>query len=975
MYNKIMEETFEYIFKCIDFGNCNNKTFYEFGVFNGDNKQHLYTLSHIAPRFFEKTQNTNNTIVGIETFTGLCKEDNDVHNYIHWVEGAMNASKIFNLQPNEVANKIQSEIRNKVRNENVFIFASEYDSIKFEPTFMKKAIIVDIDCCTYTSTYRALSFLFENDLIDEQTLIRFDDWGGTPEFLGGESKALSDVCKKYNCAFSILFKKSYGGPHAKAVVKIFKIKQEWIMNKEYTQIHQKKSDFEINKSIAINSDADIERINSTALNKSNNIYISFVATARNDNYGGDFLYRLRNFISSIQIMSDKYELFTETIVVEWNPPKNALTLYETLKNDVKESVYNKITFITVPEEYHNTFSNPKRLPLHDYIGKNVGIYRAEGQFVLVCSSDLLFTEQIFSIFAKKCFQQNYMYRTTRIDYSKFSDEIVSKDNYDDFIQKVNANVFQDTYHQIRFPNVTWIQTIPKIDTYFMNFPGNYTNGCGDFLLMSKKDWFDVKGCFADTTLFTHLDGATLLRCTQKYGKIHKTLHPEYSIYHMDHARPHLNVSANPTPNHNIIGNEYWGHPLINFETNYIGCKSISDSTEPTKNTIIHSTPTPTLTPITNTILNPNTNPNTNTIVDLDTNQNKQSLRICYLKSPYSTTLTTESVAPFNINTLVNKWFNRFQNISFITYFEADVFVIDTEPIYATWANSILRNQQGVLLKQIHNTITISSINFDKYDIVISSDCIVPLNIIQKYSKVLWCYYEDEHAFESFQRSKKAPLGGYDVFLNHFLDSPTYTNTQTLPCSISFPYIEHIPTFRLLMKEMGIENTKQDYVFLDSHILRMPTFPSIKQKIETNTRFKTVYTEWDFANSLSDLCNFKLPHIKLYISKVASSSYFMYLRNNSGGIGQSMLPAAAAQCIIVGANTMKYAKIIIHPLCVATNETECINIIKTLESNPHLKEDILNYQNQKLENYFWTQPIEMIQKLFETKNHRVGTKII
>ncbi|MBS0285951.1 MAG: hypothetical protein JSR17_01125 [Proteobacteria bacterium] len=909
-----MEDTFEYIFKCIDFKNCNEKTFYEFGVFNGETKNHVYTLSHVAPKFFEQLTNKNNTIVGIEPFTGLCEENKDEHNYVHWVKGALNASQVFNLHPQEVAKKLESEIRNKTGNESTYIISSEYKSIEYNPKIMKKAVIVDIDCCVYTSAYEVLSFLLQNELIDEQTLIRFDDWGGTPEFLGGESKALVDACKEHKYVFTILYKKHYGGPHAKCVVKMEKIKNEWTLNKEYTQTYQKRSEFEINK--GVNTKDSVFMLNEKKLVKKSDVYISFVATARNDNYGGDFLYRLRNFIASIQIMSDKFNLYTETIIVEWNPPKDNLSLYEVISNDKLISKHNKVTFITVPLEYHNTFSNPKKLPLHDYIGKNVGIYRAEGEFVLVCSSDLIFTEQIFSLFAKKCFEQGYMYRTTRIDYTKFSDEIISTNNYHDFVSKIHSNVFQDTYHQIRFPNVTWIQTIPKVEMYFMNYPGNYTNGCGDFLLMSKKDWFDVKGCYADTTLFTHLDGATLLRCTQKYGKIHKTFHPEYSIYHMDHARPHLNVSANPTPNHNVLGDQYWGHPMIEFDTKYI--------------------------------------------------QNKESpIRFCFLKSPYSTTLTTESVSPFDINTVINKWFNRFQNISFVTYFKADVYVIDCVPIHASWAASLINDtNKGNMIRQVHTYVQVDSIEFNKYDVVISSDCIVPISVIQKFPNVLWCYYEDEHAFGSFQISKKSPIAGYDVFLNHFMDSNV--DSERLPCSVSFPYLEHVPTFNLLVNEMNLNSVKEKSIFFDSHILRTPLFQTLKQNIENNTLLQTKYTEWDFDNSLSELCNFKLPHIKTYISKLISCTYFIYLRNNSGGIGQSMLPAAAAQCIIIGANAMKYARIIIHPICVITNESECINTINMVEKNPNLKKDIINYQNQQLETHFWNKPLELIKKLYALK---------
>ena len=49
-------------------------------------------------------------------------------------------------------------------------------------------------------------------------------------------------------------------------------------------------------------------------------YISVIVTARNDNHGVNMLGRMQAFLDSWILQAQRYDLPSEIVVVEWNPP-------------------------------------------------------------------------------------------------------------------------------------------------------------------------------------------------------------------------------------------------------------------------------------------------------------------------------------------------------------------------------------------------------------------------------------------------------------------------------------------------------------------------------------------------------------------------------------------------------------------------------------------------------------------------------
>ena len=139
-------------------------------------------------------------------------------------------------------------------------------------------------------------------------------------------------------------------------------------------------------------------------------YLSVVIVGRNDDYGVNFLDRINTFIRSLDYQVRNYPDLIELVVVEWNPLVDRAPLKDVL---VKTNNLD-IKIITVPAEVHDKIGHPS--PVLEYYGKNVGIRRARGQFVLTTNPDILFTNELVDWFNQRQLRVDSYYRTDRHDF-------------------------------------------------------------------------------------------------------------------------------------------------------------------------------------------------------------------------------------------------------------------------------------------------------------------------------------------------------------------------------------------------------------------------------------------------------------------------------------------------------------------------------------------------------------------------------
>lgn len=142
-------------------------------------------------------------------------------------------------------------------------------------------------------------------------------------------------------------------------------------------------------------------------------YLSVVVTSRNDGHGGDPLARLQAFVNTFDAQCSRFKLDAELVVVEWNPPPERPRLHELVRRPPSCSF--TLRFLEVPSALHARLPRAHVLPLFQMIGKNAGIRRARGRFVLSTNIDIIFSNELVEFFATRALRPGVMYRVDRHD--------------------------------------------------------------------------------------------------------------------------------------------------------------------------------------------------------------------------------------------------------------------------------------------------------------------------------------------------------------------------------------------------------------------------------------------------------------------------------------------------------------------------------------------------------------------------------
>jgi len=284
--------------------------------------------------------------------------------------------------------------------------------------------------------------------------------------------------------------------------------------------------------------------------------LSLVMVGRNDNYGGDFKSRLQNSISWTFNQLTINEIQSEIIFVNYNPlPESSILDFIDWP---KSNDFVSVRMITVSSEVHNhiiTNYDIKPVPVLEYFAKNAGIRRALGKFILSMNPDILMDERIFSKF-KKLRSENY-YRCNRCDFDSEIQNFTTNKLKDLLSSSIDTVWFKGRKRAINrfierkyFSN--WVlQTIENIwkrnsikFSFFLNYIKiNYyshnvefiyhCNASGDFMLLSKKHWFELKGYKENSRIALHTDSLFVVQAATHGLKEHVFYPP---IYHKKHDR-------------------------------------------------------------------------------------------------------------------------------------------------------------------------------------------------------------------------------------------------------------------------------------------------------------------------------------------------------------------------------------------------------------------------------------------------------
>ena len=248
-------------------------------------------------------------------------------------------------------------------------------------------------------------------------------------------------------------------------------------------------------------------------------YISFVTRSRNDNYAPSMLQRLQKSLDLLTAQLERHRLDAEILVVDWNPPADAPRLKEVLKFPAEHARVS-VRIIEVDSRFHRRYRYASQRPIQATAAINVGIRRARGTFVLPRAADVFYSEPVVEFFARGELEVDKIYRCDRCDVSaQLVDHPI--DNLDMFLKACSENV-EVRHERLEVPDELGIKDL-------------HTNASGDFLLMSREQWYHVRGIVESRDTADLDDDSLTLHLAHACGVSEVHLPSNCCVYKLSHS--------------------------------------------------------------------------------------------------------------------------------------------------------------------------------------------------------------------------------------------------------------------------------------------------------------------------------------------------------------------------------------------------------------------------------------------------------
>jgi len=265
-------------------------------------------------------------------------------------------------------------------------------------------------------------------------------------------------------------------------------------------------------------------------------YVSVVIVGRNDGYGDDFVGRMNTFVRSLDHQVSAYPGKFELIIVEWNPPGD----FAPLSDVIDDTKHLPVRFITVPADLHDSLE--AKYPVLEFHGKNVGIRRARGEFVLVTNPDILFTQELIDEIAQRRLRLDTVYRTDRYDFTIDGiHDIASKDLIDFAVRNTFVVHAMANRSSVSEPVSAEERDLSLLPRSGIAADVLHTNGCGDFMLAAREVFFTIRGMYETLEHRWHVDSISLHRFAAAQVKQQVFLSPT-TVFHQHHDRKSQDIS-------------------------------------------------------------------------------------------------------------------------------------------------------------------------------------------------------------------------------------------------------------------------------------------------------------------------------------------------------------------------------------------------------------------------------------------------
>jgi hypothetical protein len=178
------------------------------------------------------------------------------------------------------------------------------------------------------------------------------------------------------------------------------------------------------------------------------------------------------------------------------------------------------------------------------IGKNAGIRRAKGRFILATNIDIIFSNELMKFLSGRQLKSGIFYRTNRIDVGPdvpAGASLKEKLEYcRSHVVRVNSRYFLSNTGNLKALITDILRHPSLLGYYFKNLvyklkiPRLHYNACGDFTLMAKEDWDALRG-YPELEMYSlHIDSLFLMAASYS-GLREQVLHAPCEIYHIEHT--------------------------------------------------------------------------------------------------------------------------------------------------------------------------------------------------------------------------------------------------------------------------------------------------------------------------------------------------------------------------------------------------------------------------------------------------------
>jgi len=251
-------------------------------------------------------------------------------------------------------------------------------------------------------------------------------------------------------------------------------------------------------------------------------YVSFITFSRNDDYAGG-LDRLLWSTAYLAQQCDEFCLPAECVLVQWNPPGDRESLSRAL-GKLPDSRYLSIRVITVPAARHRRYKFHHLRPVHGGAAANVGLRRARGTFLVIKVADAFYSDALIRRLAKRDLDSRHLYRAVRVDVAPQLAQALGEPRAD-FLGLCAEHVVHRNDH------------LPQPWMPF-SLPDLFTNASGDFQLLSRTRWHDLRG-YWETSDVTAFETDSMFAYAAHAARVMEArLPPDCVVYKISHSASH-----------------------------------------------------------------------------------------------------------------------------------------------------------------------------------------------------------------------------------------------------------------------------------------------------------------------------------------------------------------------------------------------------------------------------------------------------